>query len=121
MPGSAFGRGPCAAARFPVVVMTSNGERDFPPAFLRRCVRLEIAEPDNRAARSDPCSAHLGEQALTASADLIDQFLQRRSNSELATDQLLNAIFVTMHSDLTHAGSRRELADLLLRPLSSPS
>src|SRR5512142_669962 len=27
---------------FPLVVLTSNGERDFPPAFLRRCVRLEI-------------------------------------------------------------------------------
>lgn len=105
---------------FPVVVMTSNGERDFPPAFLRRCVRLEIAEPDNQRLEAI-VRAHLGEQALTASADLIDQFLQRRSNSELATDQLLNAIFVTMHSDLTHAGSRRELADLLLRPLSSPS
>jgi MoxR-like ATPase len=105
---------------FPVVVMTSNGERDFPPAFLRRCVRLEITEPDNQRLEAI-VRAHLGEQALTASADLIDQFLQRRSSSELATDQLLNAIFVTMHSDLTHAGSRRELADLLLRPLSSPS
>ena len=102
---------------FPIVVMTSNGERDFPPAFLRRCVRLEIAEPDNRRLEAI-VRAHLGEQALAESADLIDQFLQRRSSAELATDQLLNAIFVTMHSDLTHANSRAELADLLLRPLS---
>ena len=65
--------------------------------------------------------AHLGEQALSASADLINQFLQRRTSGELATDQLLNAIFVTMHSDLTQANSRGELADLLLRPLTAPA
>jgi len=104
---------------FPIVVMTSNGERDFPPAFLRRCVRLEIAEPDSQRLEAI-VRAHLGQQALAASADLIGEFLQRRTSGELATDQLLNAIFVTMHSDLTHATSRQELADLLLRPLSAP-
>ncbi|MGD0703756.1 MAG: MoxR family ATPase [Trebonia sp.] len=102
---------------FPIVIMTSNGERDFPPAFLRRCVRLEIAEPDSQRLEAI-VRAHLGEQALTGSADLIAEFLQRRSIGELATDQLLNAIFVTMHSDLTRANSRSELADLLLRHLS---
>jgi MoxR-like ATPase len=102
---------------FPIVIMTSNGERDFPPAFLRRCVRLEIAEPDSQRLEAI-VRAHLGDQALAASADLIAEFLQRRSIGELATDQLLNAIFVTMHSDLTRANSRSELADLLLRHLS---
>ena len=113
-------RGTVRCNAFPIIIMTSNGERDFPPAFLRRCVRLEIAEPDNQQLEAI-VRAHLGEQALAASADLIDQFLERRSSGELATDQLLNAIFVTMHSDLTHANSRSELADLLLRPLSTPS
>ncbi|MFG3025896.1 AAA family ATPase [Streptomyces sp. NPDC048254] len=31
---------------FPVVVITSNGEREFPPAFLRRCLRLRMPDPD---------------------------------------------------------------------------
>jgi len=105
---------------FPIIVMTSNGERDFPPAFLRRCVRLEVTEPDSQRLEAI-VRAHLGEQALAASADLIAQFLQRRTSGELATDQLLNAIFVTMHGDLTHAVSRQELADLLLQPLSVTS
>jgi MoxR-like ATPase len=26
---------------FPFVILTSNGERDFPPPFLRRCLRVE--------------------------------------------------------------------------------
>jgi MoxR-like ATPase len=105
---------------FPIVIMTSNGERDFPSAFLRRCIRLEIAEPDDQRLEAI-VRAHLGEEALTASADVMEQFLQRRSSSELATDQLLNAIFVTMHSDLTHVNNRSELADLILRPLSTPN
>src|SRR5262249_15412958 len=31
---------------FPVVVITSNAEREFPPAFLRRCLRLDLLPPD---------------------------------------------------------------------------
>ncbi|MFD4511592.1 transposase, partial [Streptomyces sp. NPDC058457] len=30
---------------FPFVVITSHGERQFPPAFLRRCVRLDVSPP----------------------------------------------------------------------------
>ena len=33
-------------AQFPFVVLTSNGERDFPAAFLRRCIRLRMPPPD---------------------------------------------------------------------------
>src|SRR5262249_6013195 len=40
----ADGRVLCQA--FPMIVITSNGERDFPPAFLRRCLRLEMQPPD---------------------------------------------------------------------------
>jgi MoxR-like ATPase len=29
---------------FPLVILTSNGERDFPPAFLRRCLRLNMRD-----------------------------------------------------------------------------
>ena len=37
------GRVRCAA--FPFVVITSNGERTLPPAFLRRCLYLEMPAP----------------------------------------------------------------------------
>ncbi|MBV9728805.1 MAG: AAA family ATPase, partial [Pseudonocardiales bacterium] len=37
------GRVRCHA--FPMIVITSNGERDFPAAFLRRCLRLETRAP----------------------------------------------------------------------------
>ncbi len=41
----------CSA--FPIIVLTSNGDRDFPPAFLRRCLHLPLEDPDSGAARPD--------------------------------------------------------------------
>lgn len=86
-------RGRLACEEFPVVVITSNGERDFPPAFLRRCVRLELPTPDEERLRAI-VTAHLGEEALEEIDQLLDVFLRRRAARELATDQLLNAVFL---------------------------
>ena len=38
-------RGQVQCADFPVIVMTSNGERDFPAAFRRRCLIVDIDPP----------------------------------------------------------------------------
>lgn len=78
---------------FPVVIITSNGERDFPPAFLRRCIRLDLPVPDKKRLCSI-VAAHLGQDALRDADDLVEAFLQRRGTEELATDQLLNAVFL---------------------------
>ncbi|WP_240813263.1 MoxR family ATPase [Streptomyces sp. DASNCL29] len=86
-------RGRVMCDEFPVVVITSNGERDFPPAFLRRCVRLELPPPDEERLRAI-VTAHLGEDALREVDDLLQAFLRRRAPGELATDQLLNAVFL---------------------------
>ena len=86
-------QGRVRCTEFPVVVITSNGERDFPPAFLRRCIRLQLPVPDEQRLR-DIVAAHLGEEALRAADDLIETFLRRRAPGELATDQLLNAVYL---------------------------
>ncbi|MFE7044092.1 AAA family ATPase [Streptomyces atratus] len=86
-------QGVVQCAEFPVVVITSNGERDFPPAFLRRCVRLDLPVPDEERLRAI-VAAHLGGEALRTAEDLIEAFLRRRAPGELATDQLLNAVFL---------------------------
>ncbi|MCR8573752.1 AAA family ATPase [Streptomyces sp. Isolate_219] len=86
-------RGKVLCTEFPVVVITSNGERDFPPAFLRRCIRLDLPTPDEERLRSI-VAAHLGDGALVGVEDLLRSFLQRRGPGELATDQLLNAVFL---------------------------
>ncbi|MCX4670762.1 MoxR family ATPase [Streptomyces sp. NBC_01381] len=89
----AVAQGRVQCVEFPVVVITSNGERDFPPAFLRRCIRLDLPVPDEDRLRAI-VSAHLGDGALLEVDDLLQAFLRRRAPGELATDQLLNAVFL---------------------------
>ncbi|MFH7336085.1 AAA family ATPase [Streptomyces sp. KHY 26] len=91
-------RGHVRCRAFPFVVFTSNGEREFPPAFLRRCVTLHLRRPDDRHL-ADIVRAHLGEPDAYAQ-ELIGRFLERTSAGDLATDQLLNAIYLARTSDL---------------------
>lgn len=77
---------------FPLVVITSNGERDFPDAFLRRCLTLAIPEPDvDRLA--EMVAAHFPESNGELIRELVDLFAQRRAGKgRMAADQLLNAM-----------------------------
>ena len=105
---------------FPLVIITSNGEREFPPAFLRRCLRLHLqpAHPDKLARI---VAAHLGTEARDVSDDLIRVFLNRRDQGDLATDQLLNAIYLRF-SGLRPAGETpEELAEAVMPYLNRPT
>nr|WP_308013661.1 MoxR family ATPase [Streptomyces sp. REN17] len=78
---------------FPVVVMTSNSEREFPPAFLRRCLLLAMPEPDETDL-ADMLAAHFGQETAEEwGGPLITRFLERsRGLGGLAIDQLLNSV-----------------------------
>ncbi len=126
---------------FPLVIMTSNGERDFPPPFLRRCLRLKMPNPSYKQLQ-DIVDKHLGEKATQQSKILIDWFCKKiEAGGTLATDQLLNAIHMRTQertspesqkkpkvssdqpSNLTLAELEKLLTDLdrrLLKDLSSP-
>jgi len=112
-------RGEVRCSAFPIVILTSNGEREFPAAFLRRCLRLEIPDPDEAALRKIAI-AHLGEDSAAVADELIQVFLNKRNREQLATDQLLNAIYLVMRSQLSSETDRAELIDRLLQPLSEP-
>jgi MoxR-like ATPase len=92
-------RGLVRCEEFPLVFLTSNGERDFPPAFLRRCIRLDIPEP-NEVALGEIVLRRLGVsvQDNAAARTVLDEFLDQRDKlkQQLATDQLLNAIALVM-------------------------
>ncbi|MFE8959326.1 AAA family ATPase [Streptomyces iakyrus] len=109
-------RGRVRCRAFPFVVLTSNGEREFPPAFLRRCVRLKLRRP-GRDQLTHIVRAHL--DTPDGDADrLITRFLERASGGELATDQLLNALYLTGVAGLD-AESRDDLAEQLMPYLSA--
>lgn len=93
----AIERGNVRVAAFPMIVITSNGEREFPPAFLRRCLRYTLPEP-GQTVLEEIVKAHLGEAGKSAATPLIKAFLERREAETLATDQLLNAVHLVMQA-----------------------
>jgi MoxR-like ATPase len=109
------GRIRCQA--FPFIVLTSNGERDFPPAFLRRCLRLTLPQPDE-AALTAIVKAHLGDEVLEKAQPLIQEFLNKQNKGDLATDQLLNAVYLATRNSSTEAIDRDKLNKLLLQYIS---
>jgi MoxR-like ATPase len=114
------GRVQCRA--FPVVVLTSNGEREFPPAFLRRCIRLTIDRPGkDKLLRIIEQRIGVAAAAAAAGPDgLISTYLQLRERGELGTDQLLNAVQLRLAGAWTAPEEIRELAQATLQPLSGP-
>lgn len=112
------GRVQCHA--FPMIVITSNGERDFPPAFLRRCLRLET-----RAPNADQLAAMVTSHMMDANGEhrlrLVQEFVDRSAASGgLPADKLLDAVY------LATSGAYREndvswprLVDALWRQLTS--
>lgn len=117
--------GRLTATQFPFVVMTSNGEREFPAPFLRRCIRLSI-EPPTRDRLEKIVEAQLERYRAVLDPDavgrLVDRFLDSGEEGKMATDQLLNAVFLTV---ALRGGEGRsfgdqeleELRESLLRPL----
>ncbi|MGB7442636.1 MAG: hypothetical protein WA919_16350 [Coleofasciculaceae cyanobacterium] len=105
---------------FPLVILTSNGERDFPPPFLRRCLRLTMREP-NRLELERIINAHLGDEMASSEevGKLIEAFLARRKKEELATDQLLNAIFMVTREREMIGDDKQKLIQYLLAELDN--
>lgn len=115
------GRVTCNA--FPFVILTSNGERDFPPPFLRRCLRLTMKEPEKEQLIKI-ISAHLGKEMVSSEDSgklnnealdaLVDNFIEKRETGTLANDQLLNALFMVTKGRIS---TEDELIKLLLQDL----
>ncbi|WP_369395321.1 AAA family ATPase [Streptomyces sp. CG1] len=76
---------------FPIVIMTSNGEREFPEAFMRRCLRLDIPDPTPETL-GELVVAHFGGGLGDVQERLVQEFMTRSAQVDgLASDQLLNA------------------------------
>ncbi len=131
-----YGRVACRA--FPFVVFTSNGERDFPPAFKRRCLRLTM-QPPQKDKLTEIVRSHLqrhfdedptiNTEEMWGKIDaLIDTFLTMRDGDvtstqptqlrELATDQLLNAAYLVTRGIDVAAADRETLREVVLKSLA---
>ena len=114
-------KGRVRCTQFPFVLLTSNGEREFPPAFLRRCLRLTMENPDETALKKI-VQAHLGNDVTTEAEAVITEFIQRRDRSDagdLATDQLLNAIYLVTRERSPVGDDKQRLLEALMKYLTS--
>lgn len=102
---------------FPVIVLTSNGERDFPAPFLRRCIRFEMP-PLSEETLTDIIAAHLGDIEDSATTTVVQNFLNKLNAGEyVAIDQLLNAVYLLRGDRVPDPDQRQSLEDLLLQGL----
>lgn len=117
------GRVNCYA--FPIIVMTSNGERDFPPAFKRRCLRVRMPDP-NREALKAIVEAHFGEEKLLFEKaeskinELLKEFMpDEKQPLERATDQLLNTIYLLTREVNLQEEDENSVKEILFKTLTS--
>jgi len=87
---------------FPLIIMTSNGEREFPPAFQRRCLHLEIGLPAEEKLQriierhfadhdlSEAFAQHRGVCERLVQAFVYARSRARPGSAMLGSDQLLN-------------------------------
>ncbi len=105
---------------FPLVIITSNGERQFPAAFLRRCLQLKLERADEDKL-ADIIEAHLGTETRERCQAIITAFLNRSELGELATDQLLNAVFLRFSGLRPPGETVAQLAEAVMPYLNRPS
>jgi MoxR-like ATPase len=99
---------------FPIIIITSNGERAFPDAFKRRCLQITISEPDEERL-AQIVRSQLGPEALDKTEALFREYVNRRdAGQSLPTDQLLNAVFLATSGLTEDAEKRRDVALALL-------
>jgi len=115
------GRVHCEA--FPLVILTSNGEREFSPAFLRRCLQLKMQSPDkDKLTRIVMAHLDFGLEYEEQVKELITEFVKLRDkkNKELATDQLLNAVYMVLKDVDPLRRNIEEFGKILLETLWKP-
>jgi MoxR-like ATPase len=101
---------------FPIVVLTSNGERDLPPAFLRRCLRLDIPAADEEHLTAIVRS-QLHRINKATREEMIGKYLEKSKSGVLAIDQLLNALFMVSDGKIPEGKERERVLEILLREL----
>jgi MoxR-like ATPase len=118
--------------------MTSNGERELPAPFLRRCLRIDIKPPDEEKLirvvqthflkQMNELPPAQKESFAAFIQKLATALVERREtkNEYVATDQLLNAIYLRLKNAdsleevlrKTDEGEEKSLLDFVLRAIS---
>lgn len=104
-------------AHLPIIVLTSNGERTFPPPFQRRCVRFEMPTPSSSFLQ-EVVAAHLGSAAEEQQAAIREFAARLVQGQNLALDQLLGLIYLVTGESAPGTETRSRVERILLEELS---
>ena len=106
---------------FPIVILTTNGERDFSPAFRRRCIEITICGPD-KAKLERIIHSQLESNASSddKTSKLLDEFYKRitENHSQLAIDQLLNGIYLSRSNIDVDPTKHKAILEAVFRSLT---
>lgn len=83
----------------PLVVITTNEEREMPPAFLRRCVVLNIPAP-SREMMLMIAEAHFGTERRPLYEAVLDKVAPRQGGARASTAEVLDAIHACIQLDI---------------------
>jgi len=97
----------------PIIIITSNQEKDFSPAFMRRCLSHHIEFPKSERLVEIACKhLEIGYKKEEKSKQqesvesLVTEFMDKRNGTgdykektELAIDQLLNALYLRLEGN----------------------
>jgi MoxR-like ATPase len=104
----------------PVVIITSNNEKELPDAFLRRCFFHYIRFPD-RATMEQIVQAHFPDIKQELAREALNVFFEVRGVAELkkkpATSELLDWLKLLMIEDLPPEVLRSQDAKVAIPPL----
>ena len=89
---------------FPIVIITSNGEREFSPAFLRRCICVDFMLPKDQDEQIvqliEMVKAHFQEHKESNKIEsIVEEFVELKEDGLRSNDQLLNAMYLVLESE----------------------
>ena len=114
---------------FPIIIMTSNGEREFPPAFLRRCISVKIELPKNKEEKIDILKQMVENHFKEENEDfiieehddiykVIEYFIDLKEKGLRTNDQLLNAVYMVLNiGDMTFDKFKKDFENTISRAI----
>lgn len=94
---------------YPLIIMTSNAEKEFSPAFMRRVLHLDMSPPTPEQLAAIVNAHFLDDKPKQDVLEkIIISFMEKREKEYLSTDQLLNAVYLIHKKgvDITDAKNR---------------
>ena len=88
--------------KFPIIIMTSNGEQEFSPAFLRRCISVEMKLQEGKEVEqlSKIVESHFPDKVGNAEVEkIVKSFVELKKEGLRSNDQLLNALYLIVNNN----------------------